>query len=104
MVTADEIPDPQALDLTTRLNGTVMQHTGTDLMIFPVVQLIEYLSSFTMLAPGDVIVSGTPGGVGVRRDPSVFMQPGDVIEVEISSIGVLRNTIVAENVPSMHRL
>lgn len=96
LVTADEIPDPQNLELTTRLNGQVMQQTSTGLMIFPVDELIAYLSSFTPLAPGDVIVSGTPGGVGVRREPPIFMKAGDISEVEISSIGVLRNTMVNE--------
>lgn len=94
MVTADEIPDPQALTLETRLNGQVMQHVTTDLMIFSVVELIEYCSTFCNLAPGDVIVSGTPGGVGYARKPPVFMKPGDTVEIEISKIGVLRNGIV----------
>jgi 2-keto-4-pentenoate hydratase/2-oxohepta-3-ene-1,7-dioic acid hydratase in catechol pathway len=96
LVTADEIPDPQNLELTTRLNGQVMQQTSTGLMIFPIDELIAYLSSFTPLSPGDVIVSGTPGGVGVRREPPIFMKAGDIAEVEISSIGVLRNTMVNE--------
>jgi len=94
MATADEIPDPQALTLETRLNGEVMQHTTTDLMIFPVVDLIAYCSTFCNLVPGDVIVSGTPGGVGYARKPPVFMKPGDTVEIEISKIGVLRNGIV----------
>lgn len=94
MVTTDEIPDPQALTLETRLNGEVMQHTTTDLMIFSVVDLIVYCSSFCNLVPGDVIVSGTPGGVGYARKPPVFMKPGDTVEIDISKIGVLRNGIV----------
>ncbi|KZP71724.1 fumarylacetoacetate hydrolase family protein [Enterobacter hormaechei] len=96
LVTADEIPDPHALELTTRLNGEVMQHTSTSDMIFDVPQLIEYCSTFTELAPGDVIVSGTTGGVGAFREPPVWMKPGDVVEVEISTIGTLRNTIADE--------
>jgi 2-keto-4-pentenoate hydratase/2-oxohepta-3-ene-1,7-dioic acid hydratase in catechol pathway len=96
MVTADEIPDPQALALTTRLNGAVMQNSTLDLMIFPVVELIEYCSTFCNLAPGDVIVSGTPGGVGYARKPPVFMKPGDTVEVEITGIGVLGNPIIEE--------
>lgn len=96
IVTADEIPDPQALQLTTRLNGQIMQQTSTQLMIFPVDELIAYLSSFTPLSPGDVIVSGTPGGVGVKRDPPVFMKPGDTVEIEISQIGILRNHVIQE--------
>lgn len=96
LVTADEIQDPQDLELTTRLNGQVMQHTSTSDMIFDVCKLIEYCSTFTELAPGDVIVSGTTGGVGAFREPPVWMQPGDIVEVEISSIGILRNTIADE--------
>lgn len=94
MVTADEIPDPQALALETRLNGQVMQQTTTDLMIFPVVDLIAYCSTFCNLLPGDVIVSGTPGGVGYARKPPVFMKRGDTVEIEIAKIGVLRNGII----------
>jgi 2-keto-4-pentenoate hydratase/2-oxohepta-3-ene-1,7-dioic acid hydratase in catechol pathway len=94
MVTTDEIPDPQTLTLETRLNGQVMQHTTTDLMIFPVAELIAYCSSFCNLVPGDVIVSGTPGGVGYARKPPVFMKPGDTVEIEISKIGVLRNGVI----------
>ncbi|NWB27799.1 fumarylacetoacetate hydrolase family protein [Pseudomonas gingeri] len=96
LVTADEIGDPQDLELTTRLNGEVMQHTATSDMIFDVRKLIEYCSTFTELAPGDVIVSGTTGGVGAFREPPVWMKPGDVVEVEISGLGILRNTIADE--------
>ena len=96
LVTADEIQNPQDLELTTLLNGQVMQHTSTSDMIFDVCKLIEYCSTFTELAPGDVIVSGTTGGVGAFREPPVWMQPGDIVEVEISSIGILRNTIADE--------
>lgn len=96
LVTADEIQNPQDLELTTRLNGQVMQHTSTSDMIFDVCKLIEYCTTFTELAPGDVIVSGTTGGVGAFREPPVWMQPGDIVEVEISSIGILRNTIADE--------
>jgi 2-keto-4-pentenoate hydratase/2-oxohepta-3-ene-1,7-dioic acid hydratase in catechol pathway len=96
IVTADGIPDPQSLDLTTRLNGQVMQHASTAQMIFAVAEIIEYLSAFTVLSPGDVIASGTPGGVGARRDPQVFMKAGDVVEVEISAIATLRNTMTPE--------
>lgn len=96
LVTSDEIPDPQALHLTTRLNGDVMQDTYTSDMIFGVAELIEYCSTFTELAPGDVIVSGTTGGVGAFREPPVWMKPGDSIEIAISGIGTLRNTIADE--------
>ena len=96
LVTADEIPDPSRLTLETRLNGQVVQHTTTDLMITSVPEQIAYISTMLPLLPGDVIVSGTPGGVGVKRNPQLFMRPGDVAEVEISGIGVLRNPVIAE--------
>jgi 2-keto-4-pentenoate hydratase/2-oxohepta-3-ene-1,7-dioic acid hydratase in catechol pathway len=96
LVTADEIPDPSRLMLETRLNGQVVQHTTTELMITPVPELIAYISTILPLMPGDVIVTGTPGGVGFMRNPPLFMRPGDVAEVEISGIGVLRNRVAAE--------
>ncbi|WHS58269.1 fumarylacetoacetate hydrolase family protein [Pseudomonas sp. G2-4] len=96
LVTADEIGDPQDLELTTRLNGEVMQHTRTSDMIFDVRQLIEYCSTFTELAPGDVLVTGTTGGVGAFREPPVWMKPGDEVEIEIARVGTLRNIIVDE--------
>ncbi len=93
MVTADEIPAGALLTLSCRLNGERMQHATTEQMIFKIPKLIEYISSFTTLAPGDVIVTGTPGGVGARRNPPVWMKPGDTVEVEIDKVGVLVNTI-----------
>lgn len=96
MVTADEIKDPTTMTLITRLNGQEMQKTTTDLMVFPIPVLIEYCSSFTELVPGDVIVTGTPGGVGFKRNPPVYMKPGDVVEIDITKVGVLVNTIVDE--------
>lgn len=96
MVTADEIPDPSRLILETRLNGQVVQHTTTDCMITSIPEQIAYISTMLPLLPGDVIVSGTPGGVGVKRTPPLFMRPGDVAEVEISGIGILRNPVIAE--------
>ncbi len=96
IVTADEIPDPTALTLTTRLNGTVMQQANTDQLIFNIPYLVSYLSDFMALKPGDIIITGTPGGVGDRRDPPVYMFGGDTIEVEISGIGTLTNPIVDE--------
>ncbi len=94
MVTADEIPDPTALTLETRLNGEVMQHATTNLLIFTIPDLIVYISEWSELHPGDVIVTGTPGGVGDRRVPPVYMKEGDLIEVEISDVGLLGNPIV----------
>ena len=96
IVTTDEIPDPTRLTLTTRLNGKEVQHSGTDLLIYSVPQIIAFCSDFTQLAPGDVIATGTPEGVGHRRNPPLWMKPGDVLEVEISGIGTLRNRIVDE--------
>jgi len=96
LVTTDEIPDPAALTLETRLNGQVVQHSTTDLMITPVREQIAYISTILPLLPGDVIVSGTPGGVGSMRKPPLFMKAGDVAEVEISRIGILRNPVIAE--------
>jgi 2-keto-4-pentenoate hydratase/2-oxohepta-3-ene-1,7-dioic acid hydratase in catechol pathway len=96
LVTADEISDPRKLTLTTRLNGTVMQHESVGELCFDVPQLIEYCSTFTQLEPGDVIVTGTPGGVGAGRKPPVWMKPGDTVEVEISGVGTLRNPVAAD--------
>ena len=96
MVTADEIPDPSKLHLQTRLNGQVVQDTTTDLMITSVQRQISYCSTILPLLPGDVIVSGTPGGVGAKRNPPLWMKDGDVCEIEISNIGILRNPVRAE--------
>lgn len=98
MVTADEIPDPAALTLITRLNGEQVQYSGVDRLIHSVPDLIAFVSEFTTLLPGDVIATGTPEGVGHRRKPQLWMKAGDVLEVEISSIGVLRNLIADEQV------
>jgi len=96
MVTSDEIPDPTELSLTTRLNGQVVQQATTDLLITSIPSLIAYCSTILPLVPGDVIVSGTPGGVGSKRTPPLWMRPGDAVEVEVSGIGVLRNPVVDE--------
>jgi 2-keto-4-pentenoate hydratase/2-oxohepta-3-ene-1,7-dioic acid hydratase in catechol pathway len=93
MVTADEIAPGSTLTLVTRLNGVEMQRSTTDFLIHSIPRLIAHLSTWVPLAPGDVIVSGTPGGVGARRDPPVWMKPGDVVEIEVDKIGVLRNTV-----------
>jgi 2-keto-4-pentenoate hydratase/2-oxohepta-3-ene-1,7-dioic acid hydratase in catechol pathway len=96
LVTADEIPDYRQLKIETRLNGTVVQSAGLDQLIFPIPVLIEYVSTFTPLAPGDVIATGTPGGVGDKREPPLYMKAGDQVEVEITGVGLLRNSIVDE--------
>ncbi len=96
MVTADEIPFGARMTLVTRLNGQEMQRTTTDLLIHSFARQISHLSAFTPLAAGDVIVTGTPGGVGAKRQPPVFMRAGDVVEIDVDRIGVLRNTVRAE--------
>ncbi|MGH2888706.1 MAG: fumarylacetoacetate hydrolase family protein [Solirubrobacteraceae bacterium] len=95
VVTADEL-DASDVRLTTTLNGEVMQSASTAQMIFDIPRTIEYLSSFTTLRPGDVIATGTPGGVGFARTPPVWLTPGDVIEVAIEGLGRIANRVVAE--------
>jgi 2-keto-4-pentenoate hydratase/2-oxohepta-3-ene-1,7-dioic acid hydratase in catechol pathway len=93
MVTADEIPPNTKMTLSCRLNGERMQHATTEQMIFKIPKIIEYVSTWTTLLPGDVLVTGTPGGVGARRTPPVWMKPGDKVEIEIDKVGVLENSI-----------
>ena len=97
MVTDDDIPDPAALHLETRLNGTVMQSAPTSDLLFDIPQLVEYISTVFPLRAGDVVSTGTTGGVGKARKPPVFLKPGDRIEVEVSGIGVLSNPIEDED-------
>ena len=104
MVTADEIPDPSKLTLTTRLNGQQMQHSGTDMLMHDVPALIAYCSTFTELSPGDVIATGTPEGIGAKRNPPVWMKAGDVLEVEITKIGTLRSAWSTRNKLILSRL
>lgn len=94
-VTAAELGDVDELVLETRVNGDVRQHASLADLIFDIPSIIEYVTTFTPLAPGDVIVTGTPGGVGLFREPPEFLAPGDVVEVEITGLGVLRNRLVA---------
>ena len=96
LVTADEIPDPSVLSVTTRVNGQVMQSQPTADMIFPIPIIIAYLSQFTPLSAGDVIVTGTPGGVGAKRQPPVWLQDGDLVEIDIPQVGLLANPVRAE--------
>jgi 2-keto-4-pentenoate hydratase/2-oxohepta-3-ene-1,7-dioic acid hydratase in catechol pathway len=96
IVTTDEIPDPSKLTLSTRLNGAEVQHSPTDLLIYSIPQIIAFCSDFTALSAGDVIATGTPEGVGHGRKPPLWMKAGDTLEVEISSIGVLRTHIIDE--------
>jgi len=95
LATKEEIPDPANVKIQTRLNGQVMQDANTDDLVFSVVKLIEYYSQFYLLRPGDVITTGSPSGVGFGRNPKVFMQAGDTIEVEVKGIGVLSNPVKA---------
>jgi len=96
LVTPDEIGDPTRLKLETRVNGDVVQSSDTSMLIFSIPRLIEYSSTIFDLVLGDVIATGTPAGVGFTRKPPVFLKPGDVVEVEIENIGVLRNPVVDE--------
>jgi len=98
LVTADEIPDPNDLGIRTVLNGESMQDWNTNDMIFDVPTLIEFLSGSTILAPGTVILTGTPHGVGMARNPPVFLKDGDTVTIEIDKIGALTNPVVDEAV------
>lgn len=100
MTTVDEIPDPHALSIQTYLNGMLVQNDSTGSMIHKVADLIAYISTFTMLSPGDVIITGSPGGVGKKRNPPLFMHEGDCVEVAIEKLGRLTNTIVESTSPS----
>lgn len=93
LVTADEIAPEQQMTLVTRLNGQELQRATTDMMVHSIPRQIAYISAFIPLEAGDVIVTGTPGGVGNKRTPQVFMKPGDICEIEVDAIGVLRNGI-----------
>jgi acylpyruvate hydrolase len=96
LVTRDEVPDPQALAIRTILNGQVMQDGTTADMIFRVPFIIKYISEIVTLEPGDVILTGTPAGIGSARSPQVFMNPGDTVTVEVGSVGTLTNPVAAE--------
>jgi 2-keto-4-pentenoate hydratase/2-oxohepta-3-ene-1,7-dioic acid hydratase in catechol pathway len=100
VVTADELPaGARGLRLQTRLNGVVVQDASTDDMVFSVARLISILSVAITLSPGDIIVTGTPSGVGMARKPPLYMKPGDICEVEVEGIGILRNTVADEAGP-----
>jgi 2-keto-4-pentenoate hydratase/2-oxohepta-3-ene-1,7-dioic acid hydratase in catechol pathway len=96
LVTRDEVPDPNALRLKTVLNGETVQESRTSDMVFSIPFLISYISSLATLEPGDVILTGTPAGIGCNRNPQVFLNPGDNISVQIDGIGTLTNRVVAE--------
>jgi 2-keto-4-pentenoate hydratase/2-oxohepta-3-ene-1,7-dioic acid hydratase in catechol pathway len=97
LVTADEIRDPHRLSIELRLNGQVMQRSNTEQMIFTVDKLVAYISQVVTLQPGDLIFTGTPPGVGFARKPPVFLKPGDIVEIEIENLGILRNPVTAED-------
>ena len=96
LVTADEIAPNQKMTLTTKLNGVELQRATTDMMIHSIPRQIAYISSFIPLLPGDVIVTGTPGGVGNKRTPQLYMKDGDVVEIEVDAVGILRNSVKDE--------
>jgi 2-keto-4-pentenoate hydratase/2-oxohepta-3-ene-1,7-dioic acid hydratase in catechol pathway len=96
LVTADEVSDPENLSIQLRLNGQTMQNSRTKELIFGIDELIAYVSQIATLEPGDLIFTGTPPGVGMARKPPVFLKPGDVCEVEIEGLGVLRNPVTAD--------
>ncbi|HLG90099.1 MAG TPA: fumarylacetoacetate hydrolase family protein [Alphaproteobacteria bacterium] len=96
VVTADEIGDYTKLHIETRVNGVTVQSAELDQLIFDIPTLIEYCSAFTPLAPGDLIATGTPGGVGFKREPPLFLKPGDTVEVEIPRVGTLVNGVTDE--------
>jgi 2-keto-4-pentenoate hydratase/2-oxohepta-3-ene-1,7-dioic acid hydratase in catechol pathway len=97
IVTADEIADPHALDISITINGEVLQNSNTKHLIFRVPQLIAHLSSVFTLEPGDIISTGTPGGVGFARKPPRWLRAGDDVVVKVAGVGELRNPVVAEN-------
>jgi 2-keto-4-pentenoate hydratase/2-oxohepta-3-ene-1,7-dioic acid hydratase in catechol pathway len=93
IVTADEVGDPHSLEIESRVNGEVRQHSNTSHMIFDIPKIISSLSAGLTLEPGDVIATGTCAGVGMGFDPPRLLSPGDVVEAEVSAVGVLRTTI-----------
>lgn len=93
LVTLDEIGDPQTLDLVTRVNGVEMQRSNTRHQIFPIAEVVAYVSSFLTLEPGDVIATGTPQGIGAKRTPPVWLKPGDTVDVDVERVGLLRNRV-----------
>lgn len=98
LVTLDELGDPNSLDISVEVNGARRQASNTELLIFDVATLVSTITEFVPLHPGDVILTGTPGGVGYRSDPQLFLQPGDRVKVEIEAVGTLLNEVVEESV------
>jgi 2-keto-4-pentenoate hydratase/2-oxohepta-3-ene-1,7-dioic acid hydratase in catechol pathway len=96
IVTIDEVPDPAAISVETRLNGATVQNAALKDLIFDIPYLISYISAFTPLSPGDVISTGTPEGVGLARNPPSWLKPGDVVEISVTGVGTLTNTVINE--------
>jgi 2-keto-4-pentenoate hydratase/2-oxohepta-3-ene-1,7-dioic acid hydratase in catechol pathway len=96
LVTSDEIPDPAGLEIRTWVNDQVMQHSNTRHLVFDVPTLISYLSEVMTLDPGDLMITGTPAGVGFTRSPQLFLQPGDLVRVEIEKIGYIENPVISQ--------
>jgi len=96
IATADSVPDPNNLRISCKINGELLQNSSTNELIFKPIELVSYISQVMTLEPGDVIYTGTPSGVGVARQPNRFLKDGDVAEIEIESLGVLRNPCVRE--------
>jgi 2-keto-4-pentenoate hydratase/2-oxohepta-3-ene-1,7-dioic acid hydratase in catechol pathway len=96
LTTADEIPDPHSLDIQLSIDGEVLQSSNTSNLIFSIPQLIYHLSAVMTLEPGDLIATGTPGGVGAARNPKRFLKPGERVRIEIERLGILENPVVAE--------
>jgi 2-keto-4-pentenoate hydratase/2-oxohepta-3-ene-1,7-dioic acid hydratase in catechol pathway len=93
LIPADAVPDPHALRITTRLNGTLMQDSNTSNLIFDIPQIIEFVTQNITLVPGDLVLTGTPAGVGAFRDPPVWLRPGDEVTIEIEQVGSVRNVV-----------
>lgn len=97
VTTVDEMPDPSAIELSLRLNGKVMQDSSTEHLIFPIPYLVYFLSHVMTLSPGDVVLTGTPSGVGCFRDPPVWLEPGDTVETHVEGVGTLVNPVIASD-------
>ncbi len=95
LITPDEVPDPHALGIRSRVNGEVRQDSNTSLLVHKIPRLIEYCSTAMTLEPGDIIATGTPTGVGMHRKPPLWLKPGDVVEIEIDGVGTIRNEVKA---------
>lgn len=96
LVTSDELPDPSNLEIVLTVNGEERQRSNTKNLVFTVPKLVAFLSELMTLEPGDIVLTGTPGGVGVARDPQVFLKDGDIVKIEVENIGTLKNKVVLQ--------